>query len=371
MGTTHVTLTAHDAAGNTASTSFDVAVLDGTAPTISGTFSPLTLVTGAGGTVALPDYTGLAVTGDNVGVTIVTQSPAAGSVRSVGTTHVTLTAHDAAGNAASTSFDVTVNDSTPPVVTCSTNIMVTAAPTSSSAVVNFIVTATDNVAVAMTNCVPPSGSAFPVGVTTVNCTATDTSGNSNTCTFTVTVQDTTAPVVAITAPTSDSTFATTSGSTTLSGIATDNVGVTQVTWVNDRGGSGTAIGTNVWSASTIALQLGANVITVAATDVGGNNSSTSLTVTRQMASGAVYYVATNGNNSNNGTSPATPFLTIQKGLEARVPRWHLGIQFTSGAGRIANGWNSTGTPTWGERRGTTLTSSPIPERRPSSKVPRS
>jgi hypothetical protein len=36
-------------------------------------------------------------------------------------------------------------------------------------------------------CVPPSGSTFPEGTTTVTCTATDSSGNVGTCTFTVTV----------------------------------------------------------------------------------------------------------------------------------------------------------------------------------------
>jgi hypothetical protein len=37
-------------------------------------------------------------------------------------------------------------------------------------------------------CVPPSGSTFPVGVTTVTCQATDVSGNTGTSTFTVTVR---------------------------------------------------------------------------------------------------------------------------------------------------------------------------------------
>ena len=111
VGTTSVTLTAHDAAGNTASTSFNVTVQDGTPPTISappGGFTPLTLLAGSGGTASLPDYTSQAVTSDNVGVTSVTQAPAPGSAQSVGAPQVTLTAHDAAGNTASTSFNVTV-----------------------------------------------------------------------------------------------------------------------------------------------------------------------------------------------------------------------------------------------------------------------
>jgi len=38
-------------------------------------------------------------------------------------------------------------------------------------------------------CTPPSGSCFPLGTTTVTCTATDTSGNTATCTFKVNVFD--------------------------------------------------------------------------------------------------------------------------------------------------------------------------------------
>ncbi|HEV7402144.1 MAG TPA: Calx-beta domain-containing protein [Chthoniobacteraceae bacterium] len=94
---------------------------DSISPTIAAPaagFTPLTIVTPAGGTTAqLPDYTTQAVTGDNVGVTGVTQSPAINSPQAPGTVHVTLTAHDAAGNAASTGFDVTVLPGPPSIGT--------------------------------------------------------------------------------------------------------------------------------------------------------------------------------------------------------------------------------------------------------------
>jgi hypothetical protein len=41
----------------------------------------------------------------------------------------------------------------------------------------------------VTVCSPASGSTFPVGTTTVTCTATDASGNTATCSFTVSVFD--------------------------------------------------------------------------------------------------------------------------------------------------------------------------------------
>jgi hypothetical protein len=44
-------------------------------------------------------------------------------------------------------------------------------------------------------CSPSTGTLFPFGVTTVTCAATDSAGNSRSRSFTVTVQDTTGPVI--------------------------------------------------------------------------------------------------------------------------------------------------------------------------------
>jgi len=78
-------------------------------------------------------------------------------------------------------------DDTPPSLAVGD---VTANATSpSGAVVTYVVTAIDdtdpNPAVL---CDPPSGSAFPIGTTTVNCTATDAAGNQATASFTVYVK---------------------------------------------------------------------------------------------------------------------------------------------------------------------------------------
>ncbi len=91
--------------------------------------------------------------------------------------------------------------------------------------------------------------------------------------------DTIAPTVAITTPTSAATFTTGSSPLTLGGTAADNVGVTQVSWSNDRGGSGTASGTTSWSVSGIVLQSGTNVLTVTARDAANNTATATLTVT--------------------------------------------------------------------------------------------
>jgi len=85
--------------------------------------------------------------------------------------------------------------------------------------------------------------------------------------------------VAITAPTSNPTYTTSSASLTLGGTASDNVGVTQVTWQNMQGGGGTASGTTGWAVSGVLLQPGTNVLTVTARDAAGNIATDSLTVT--------------------------------------------------------------------------------------------
>jgi HYR domain len=117
----------------------------------------------------------------------VTCSPAAGSFFPVGTTTVTCTS--TAGP--SCSFTVTVNDVQPPTITCPANVTAVAAqtcPLSTTTAVTFPApTASDNCPGVTVACVPPSGSIFPAGTTTVTCTATDTSGNTASCSFTVSV----------------------------------------------------------------------------------------------------------------------------------------------------------------------------------------
>ena len=79
--------------------------------------------------------------------------------------------------------------------------------------------------------------------------------------------DATSPSVLVTSPTSSATYSTSSSVLTLAGTASDNLGVTQVTWTNAQGGGGTATGTTSWTAGGIGLQAGANVLTVTARSV--------------------------------------------------------------------------------------------------------
>ncbi len=98
----------------------------------------------------------------------------------------------------------------------------------------------------------------------------------------VMADETTAPSVAITAPSNTGIYLTGASSLNLSGTASDNMSLEEVTWSNDRGGSGTATGTDNWTIDNVPIAAGVNVITVTAYDYAGNHSSATLTVTRWM-----------------------------------------------------------------------------------------
>jgi hypothetical protein len=96
----------------------------------------------------------------------------------------------------------------------------------------------------------------------------------------VMADETTVPTVSITAPSNTGTYLTGASTLDLSGTAADNMLVEEVTWSNNRGGSGTATGTTSWSIDDVPLAAGVNVITVTAYDYAGNHTSATLTVTR-------------------------------------------------------------------------------------------
>lgn len=194
MGTTTVTVTATDAVGNRGSCSFDVTVRDTTAPSLTCPANVTAEATDSTG--ALVSYP--AATASDVASRPVTlsYSQSSGTVFPLGTTAVTVTAADTAGNSRSCSFNVTVRDGTKPSLTCPADVTAEATSASGAAVSYPAATADDAVSPPVTlSYSQDSGTVFPLGVTGVTATATDAAGNSNTCTFSVTVRDTAAPVL--------------------------------------------------------------------------------------------------------------------------------------------------------------------------------
>jgi hypothetical protein len=132
-----------------------------------------------------------AVTATDNGV--VNCTPSSGLLFPMGTTAVVCTATNATGTATGT-FNVTVLDASGPVLNIPNGITAEAS-SATGAIATWTATATDAIdgPVAIT-CTPDSGTRFPLGVTLVTCTASDSLGHETTGTFNVTVLDTTPPL---------------------------------------------------------------------------------------------------------------------------------------------------------------------------------
>jgi len=294
VGQNTITVTARDAAGNESTDTLIVTATDGTPPTVA--FSTPTSESAYATTASTLDIGGSA--GDNVGVTSVSWSndrggsgacagttswTAAGVPLKAGQNVITVTARDAAGNTGVSSLTVTCSDATPPSVTI-TAPTTAATYTTSSSTLTIGGTASDNVGLASvtwadgrggggtctgTTNWSATGIALVLGANTITVTATDTAGQTATDVIVVTCVDSLPPVVQITAPTSDSSCSMSCGTLTIRGTASDNFGLTTVTWSNSKGGSGVCTGTESWSA-VVGLVPGVNVITVRVSDAADN-----------------------------------------------------------------------------------------------------
>ena len=115
VGTTVVTYTATDAVGNTSTCSFNVLVRDVTSPVISGCPSNITVNANAS-CQATVSWTVPTVSENCGGGLTLTTTKNPGTVFGLGTTVVTYTATDAAGNSSTCSFNVIVQDNSNPVI---------------------------------------------------------------------------------------------------------------------------------------------------------------------------------------------------------------------------------------------------------------
>ncbi|MDF1572861.1 MAG: HYR domain-containing protein [Bacteroidales bacterium] len=197
-GNTTVTWTVTDIHGLSAQATQVVTVVDNEAPTVAACQSDITVNNDAGICGAAVTYTGPTFDDncDGTGLTgILTEGLASGATFPVGTTNVTYTYTDAAGNGPATcSFTVTVIDNEDPTVsTCPTNIIVNNDVGLLGAVITYAQpTFEDNCdGTGLTGVMTAgfaSGEVFPLGTTTVTYQYTDAASNTPAiCTFTVTV----------------------------------------------------------------------------------------------------------------------------------------------------------------------------------------
>jgi hypothetical protein len=203
-----INITATDSSGNVSTCSFNVHTKDVTAPiitcpanvTASSTSNSCTAVGVALGTPIATDGCGIA--------TITNNAPA---IYNAGTTVVTYTVTDINGLTNTCTQNVLVADSTAPTITCPGNIIYTNALNACySAVNNSVPVFADNCGVlsltyditgasvqasATTGINNTNGYLFNVGTSTVAYTVIDTNGKSASCSFTVTINDTTKPSI--------------------------------------------------------------------------------------------------------------------------------------------------------------------------------
>src|SRR5438874_50984 len=211
LGVHVITVTATDAATNSATCTTTFTVTDDTAPTVICP-APTSVSAGTNCLAAVPDVLGGVSASDSCsgtnGITL-SQAPAAGTLVGLGAHVITVTATDAATNSATCTTIFTVTDDTAPTVICP-------APTSASAGTNCLaavpdvlggVTASDRIGRA--SCRergqwPVGGTCVGLGAHVITVTATDAATNSATCTTTFAVTDDTSPTVIFPAATSPS-----------------------------------------------------------------------------------------------------------------------------------------------------------------------
>ncbi|MBI3417008.1 MAG: HYR domain-containing protein [Verrucomicrobia bacterium] len=281
--TCNVTLVVSNAFGLTSSCTTTVTVVDTTPPTITCP-ADISVAADQGQCSAIVSF--VVQAGDTCSGVNVACNPPSGSAFPVGTTTVSCIATDGAGLTARCSFKVTVHDTQNPAITCPGDIVVSAAAGQCSSNVVFVVSATDNCSVVSLASVPPGGTAFPVGTTTVTSTATDASGNTSSCSFTVTVQDTQPPVIVCPANISvPPDPGQTSAVVTYTVNASDNC-------------SAVALLCNPASGST--FPAGTTTVTCTATDATGNASTCTFTVT-----------VTSSGCANDTTAPTVSFVALQ------------------------------------------------------------
>ncbi|MDA0272307.1 MAG: HYR domain-containing protein [Proteobacteria bacterium] len=192
LGTTVVTWTAKDDDGNEITGDQSVTVQDTTPPALTVPGDIVVECSVPGGQVVT---IGQATATDNCD-TNPSVSSNAPTMFSLGTTVVTWTAKDATGNEVTGDQNVTVTDTTPPVLTIPGDVVVECSAPGGQVVTIGQATATDNCD-ANPSVSSNAPAMFSLGTTVVTWTAVDATGNSISGEQSVTIVDITPPVITL------------------------------------------------------------------------------------------------------------------------------------------------------------------------------
>jgi HYR domain/Secretion system C-terminal sorting domain/SprB repeat/Putative metal-binding motif/Fibronectin type III domain len=267
-GTTVLTFTITDNSGNATTCSYTVIVADDEDPIVDCPVN-ITQPNDLGTCDAVVTYVELSNTDNCTTTPVLTYSPATAVTGATftGTTTVTITATDDAGNTGTCSFDVIIEDTEDPVADCQ-DITVQLDATGNVAILAIDVagTSTDNcVVVSPTSVDIAAFTCAELGVNNVELTVTDGSTNTSTCISIVTVEDNVAPVAVCAAFTAqlDAMGTVTITAADVAGASTDNcVTVTP---------------TSVDISTFTCAEIGTNDVILTVTD-GSTNTSTCLAV---------------------------------------------------------------------------------------------
>ncbi|MCR9287925.1 T9SS type A sorting domain-containing protein [Saprospiraceae bacterium] len=180
---------------------------------------------------------------------------------------VTLTVTDDCNNVNTCTAIVTVEDNIAPVVTCKdATIQLDATGNVILSPFKVYNSTSDNCAIATLSVSPNTFDCMDIGTHTVTLTATDYGGNPATCTATVTVEDTMAPI----AKCKDHTVQ----------LNSSGVGMVTASDVDDGSSDNCGIASSSINLSSFNCDdVGPHMATLSLTDVNGNNSSCTATVT--------------------------------------------------------------------------------------------
>ncbi|MEZ4960201.1 MAG: HYR domain-containing protein [Saprospiraceae bacterium] len=181
------TWTVADPCGNSSSAQQIITVKDNTPPVV--TCNDLTVELGATGLAIISANSINAGTTDNcapVANLTLSIDKALFNCDDLGANQVVLQAKDPCGNTSTCNATVTVQDNSAPSLTCPANIFVNLGPGACESIVYFSPSFSDNCDVDLV-ATPASGESFPIGINTVNVTATDGAGNQVACSFNVNV----------------------------------------------------------------------------------------------------------------------------------------------------------------------------------------